>query len=253
MTTKLKNIALVILSDRSALSAAATGPPAVQAGQQFHGRSGHPRAHVRVLALHTTAAVAPLGGQRRRRLATVRQSVSRSVRRRGDVSAAATAQHAYAAAGHGRSPRVRVRLPLLRAARGGPPNRRAQVGGHVAHTGVPPPDTAATATATATDTATATAAVHRPARVVLAVGRNAPRVAEGPRPVPGSGRVAADAASAVAATVASCVASAPTATATANTVAATTAAAPVRQLRFRDGDHRHRRRLDDQREVPVAH
>lgn len=207
-------------------------------------------------ALHTAAAVAPVGGQQWRRLTAGRKPGPWPVPRGQYDSTTASSQHAGATAGHVRPPRIRVRLSLLRAARRGPPDRCAQVGGHVADTGVPSPAATATTTVVATSDATAAAAaVHRPAHVVLAVGRNAPRVAQGPRPVPGPVRVTADAASTAAAAVASRFANAPSATATAATVAATTttAAESVRQLRFRDGDHRHRRGLVDQREVPVAH
>ncbi|KAE9533544.1 hypothetical protein AGLY_009182 [Aphis glycines] len=130
-----------VVSDRSAaaLSAAsAAGAPAVQAGQQFHGRGGHTRAHVRVRAIHTAAAVAsPLG--RRQRVVAVEQPVPRTAAGRRPPDAAAAADDAPVVRGRRRPPRVRVRLPLLRASRGGPPDRRAQqVGGHVPDPGVPP-------------------------------------------------------------------------------------------------------------------
>jgi len=237
------------VSDRSAAALSATAPaagaPAVQAGQQFHGRGGHTRAHVRVRALHTAAAVAsPLG--RRQRVVAVEQPVPRTAAGRRPPDAAA-ADYAPVVRGRRRPPRVRVRLSLLCASRGGPPDRRPQqVGGHVPDSGVPPRAAAAAAAA----------AVGWPARFVLAVGRHAPRVAQGPRPVLGRRRVTADdAPAAPTAAVSARVARPPSATAPASGSAAAAAAAttPVRQLRFRDRDHCHRGRFDDQRKVPVAH
>lgn len=226
---------------RSTTEAATTGPPSVETGQQFHGRGGHTRAHPRMRAICTVLAAFRSQWRRGPVTGWLTEGQQPGPGPVGDgrctvAAAAAAANAATATAATIVRQRLRVRLSLLCAARGRPPDCRAQVGGHVAHTGVPPHATAATA-------------VGRRAAHVLVVGRHTAPVAQRPRAVLGLQRVTAAAAAAAAVAVAARLvvrkrrrrAGAATATAAVaaarrgRTEAPAAAAAPVRrQLRVRD-------------------